>query len=77
MPVPFKNSRALIVCSRLFASYIIPTPVIEHFLKDITRNGRYQGFCSMGMIVQVASLYMYMCLLSVDYTSKAVSSGFV
>jgi len=29
--------------------YIIPTPVIEHFLKDIERNGKYLGFCSLGV----------------------------
>ncbi|KAL4419940.1 hypothetical protein ABPG75_007038 [Micractinium tetrahymenae] len=30
-------------------SYIIPTPVIEHFINDYERNGRYTGFPSMGV----------------------------
>ncbi|PSC74876.1 Protease Do-like 9 [Micractinium conductrix] len=30
-------------------SYIIPTPVIEHFTIDYERNGRYTGFPSMGV----------------------------
>lgn len=29
--------------------YIIPTPVIEHFIKDFERNGRYTGFPTLGV----------------------------
>lgn len=29
-------------------SYIIPTPVIEHFINDYERHGRYTGFPSLG-----------------------------
>jgi S1-C subfamily serine protease len=30
-------------------SYIIPTPVIEHFINDYERHGRYTGFPSLGI----------------------------
>eukprot|EP00897_Mesotaenium_endlicherianum_P005554 jgi/Mesen1/5026/ME000025S04425 len=33
--------------------YIIPVPVIEHFLEDIARHGKYTGFCSLGIVWQV------------------------
>lgn len=29
--------------------YIIPIPVIWHFLTDIERHGKYMGFCSLGV----------------------------
>jgi S1-C subfamily serine protease len=29
--------------------YVIPTPVVNHFLTDVQRNGRYTGFCSAGI----------------------------
>ncbi|KAF6003122.1 hypothetical protein CCYA_CCYA09G2718 [Cyanidiococcus yangmingshanensis] len=29
--------------------YVIPTPVVNHFLADVQRNGRYTGFCSAGI----------------------------
>jgi len=29
--------------------YIIPTPVIKHFLNDIEQSGKYLGFCSLGI----------------------------
>ena len=32
--------------------YIIPTPIIEHFLGDIDRFGEYKGFCSLGINYQ-------------------------
>lgn len=35
------------------AGYIIPVPVIDHFLQDLERNGgRYSGFCEMGVAFQ-------------------------
>ena len=30
-------------------SYIIPTPVIEHFIRDYERHGRYTGFPALGL----------------------------
>ena len=30
-------------------SYIIPTPVVNHFIDDFERNGRYTGFPSLGV----------------------------
>jgi len=32
--------------------YIIPTEVVQHFLKDVTERGRYCGFCELGMELQ-------------------------
>jgi hypothetical protein len=29
-------------------SYVIPTPVVEHFLEDYKRNGEYTGFPMLG-----------------------------
>ena len=29
--------------------YVIPSPVVNHFLTDVSRNGRYTGFCSSGL----------------------------
>jgi len=28
--------------------YVIPVPIIQHFLQDIERHGEYTGFCSLG-----------------------------
>ena len=28
--------------------YVVPVTVVQHFLEDIRRHGRYTGFCSMG-----------------------------
>jgi hypothetical protein len=33
--------------------YIIPVPVVEHFLRDIEMTGKYQGFCSPAFNWQV------------------------
>lgn len=34
--------------------YIIPVPVIQHFLDDITKNtGNYTGFCDIGLQIQL------------------------
>eukprot|EP01118_Nematostelium_gracile_P007791 TRINITY_DN2554_c0_g1_i1.p1 TRINITY_DN2554_c0_g1~~TRINITY_DN2554_c0_g1_i1.p1 ORF type:complete len:442 (-),score=106.86 TRINITY_DN2554_c0_g1_i1:35-1360(-) len=32
--------------------YIIPVPIILHFLEDIAKNGRYTGFCDLGLSCQ-------------------------
>ena len=32
--------------------YIIPTPIIDHFLGDIERFGEYRGFCFIGIAYQ-------------------------
>ena len=32
--------------------YIIPTDVIHHFLDDVAKNGRYSGFCELGIELQ-------------------------
>jgi len=29
--------------------YIVPTPVVRHFLSDLERNGKYTGFVTMGI----------------------------
>ena len=29
--------------------YVIPTPVIDHFLTDYKRNGQFTGFPSLGI----------------------------
>jgi len=32
--------------------YIIPVPIIRHFLKDIEDDGKYDGFCDLGIVAQ-------------------------
>ncbi|CAM6089030.1 unnamed protein product [Calypogeia fissa] len=32
--------------------YIIPVPIINHFLEDVEEKKRYVGFCSLGLICQ-------------------------
>lgn len=32
--------------------YIIPVPVIKHFISDVEENGKYIGFCSLGLSCQ-------------------------
>eukprot|EP00983_Pelagomonas_calceolata_P108373 1159449-Pelagomonas_calceolata.AAC.5 len=29
--------------------YIIPPPVVQHFVADVERNGRYTGFPALGI----------------------------
>jgi S1-C subfamily serine protease len=29
--------------------YVVPVTVVQHFLEDIRRNGKYTGFCEMGV----------------------------
>ncbi|GFR50891.1 hypothetical protein Agub_g13182, partial [Astrephomene gubernaculifera] len=32
--------------------YIIPTPVVGHFLMEVRKYGSYQGYCSLGVLCQ-------------------------
>eukprot|EP00197_Chlamydomonas_leiostraca_P015336 CAMPEP_0202861036 /NCGR_PEP_ID=MMETSP1391-20130828/2572_1 /ASSEMBLY_ACC=CAM_ASM_000867 /TAXON_ID=1034604 /ORGANISM="Chlamydomonas leiostraca, Strain SAG 11-49" /LENGTH=647 /DNA_ID=CAMNT_0049540355 /DNA_START=61 /DNA_END=2004 /DNA_ORIENTATION=- len=32
--------------------YIIPTPVVRHFLDEVARYGQYRGYCSLGVLCQ-------------------------
>lgn len=32
--------------------YIIPVPIINHFVEDVEENQRYIGFCSLGLTCQ-------------------------
>ncbi|KXZ41883.1 hypothetical protein GPECTOR_252g630 [Gonium pectorale] len=32
--------------------YIIPTPVVGHFLSEVRKYGSYQGYCSLGVLCQ-------------------------
>ncbi|KAJ8746830.1 hypothetical protein K2173_003836 [Erythroxylum novogranatense] len=34
--------------------YIIPVPVIKHFISGVVERGRYTGFCSLGLSCQTA-----------------------
>lgn len=34
------------------SSYIIPVPVIKHFIAGVEESGRYVGFCSLGLSCQ-------------------------
>ena len=36
----------------LFCSYIIPVPVIKHFIAGVEESGDYVGFCSLGLSFQ-------------------------
>lgn len=33
--------------------YVIPTPIVLHFLEDIELHGEYRGFCVMGFAWQI------------------------
>lgn len=33
--------------------YIIPTPVINHFIEDVQKNGKYLGFLRLGIQTQI------------------------
>lgn len=33
--------------------YIIPVPVIRHFIAGVEESGRYVGFCSLGLSCQI------------------------
>lgn len=35
-----------------FCSYIIPVPVIKHFIAGVEESGKYVGFCSLGLSCQ-------------------------
>lgn len=35
-----------------FCSYIIPVPVIKHFIAGVEERGEYAGFCSLGLSCQ-------------------------
>eukprot|EP00741_Cyanophora_paradoxa_P007220 tig00001094_g6985.t2 len=53
----FRNGKVIGVAFETLADadnigYIIPVPVIEHFLKDIAVHGRYTGLCSIGFYWQ-------------------------
>lgn len=45
----FKLTCCLVVSN---CSYIIPTPVIKHFITGVEECGKYIGFCSMGVSCQ-------------------------
>jgi len=36
----------------LLCSYIIPVPVIKHFIAGVEERGKYVGFCSLGLSCQ-------------------------
>ena len=29
--------------------YVVPVPIVQHFLENIRRNGKFRGFCGLGM----------------------------
>lgn len=33
--------------------YIIPVPVIRHFISGVEESGKYVGFCSLGLACQI------------------------
>ena len=35
--------------------YVIPAPVVRHFLADIERTGRYRGVCQFGFVCQACA----------------------
>ena len=35
--------------------YVIPSPVIQHFLEDVARHGRFSGVCGLGIRLQVSA----------------------
>lgn len=36
----------------IICSYIIPTPVVKHFISGVEENGKFPGFCSLGISCQ-------------------------
>jgi hypothetical protein len=32
--------------------YVVPVNVIDHFLKDVSKHGRYTGVCGLGVRLQ-------------------------
>lgn len=36
----------------MFFRYIIPVPIINHFLEDVEERNKYIGFCSLGLTCQ-------------------------
>jgi len=32
--------------------FIIPSPVVEHFLAEVAAHGTYRGYCSLGLHCQ-------------------------
>lgn len=36
----------------VICSYIIPVPVIKHFITGVVEHGKYVGFCSLGLSCQ-------------------------
>lgn len=43
---------ALFLVYNLFFRYIIPVPIIEHFISGVKETGSYVGFCTMGLLCQ-------------------------
>lgn len=39
-------------CLFLYFRYIIPVPVINHFISGVEESGKYVGFCSLGLSCQ-------------------------
>lgn len=36
----------------IICSYIIPTPVVKHFISGVEENDQFPGFCSLGILCQ-------------------------
>ncbi|KAH0853578.1 LOW QUALITY PROTEIN: hypothetical protein HID58_072511 [Brassica napus] len=37
---------------RIYTGYIIPTPVVKHFISGVEENDQFPGFCSLGILCQ-------------------------
>lgn len=48
----FINDQVLFFLRWIDCSYIIPVPVIKHFIDGVEECGKYVGFCSMGLSCQ-------------------------
>ena len=48
-PLPRATPRSLTLFFLALRSYVIPTPVIAHFLDDFRRNDTFTGFPALGI----------------------------
>uniref|UniRef100_A0A7S3LW79 Protease Do-like PDZ domain-containing protein n=2 Tax=Palpitomonas bilix TaxID=652834 RepID=A0A7S3LW79_9EUKA len=52
--------------------YIIPTPIIQHFLEDFEKNKKYTGFCDLGVFIQQLENPQMKAALKMEKSDKGV-----
>jgi len=46
--------------------FIIPLPIIKHFLEDIERNKQYVGFCDLGITCQALENHFFQTIMKLN-----------